>query len=28
LLLWVMHRPNIARLLTGTESKIDRSGAA
>jgi acyl phosphate:glycerol-3-phosphate acyltransferase len=28
LLLWVMHRPNIARLLTGTESKIGRSGAA
>jgi glycerol-3-phosphate acyltransferase PlsY len=27
LLLWVMHRPNIARLLTGTESKIGRSGA-
>jgi len=28
LLLWVMHRPNIARLLAGTESKIGRSGAA
>ncbi len=28
LLLWVMHRPNIARLLAGTEGKIGRSGAA
>ncbi|HEY6259593.1 MAG TPA: glycerol-3-phosphate 1-O-acyltransferase PlsY [Xanthobacteraceae bacterium] len=28
LVLWVMHRPNIARLLAGTESKIGRSGAA
>jgi glycerol-3-phosphate acyltransferase PlsY len=27
LLLCVMHRPNIARLLAGTESKIGRSGA-
>jgi glycerol-3-phosphate acyltransferase PlsY len=25
LLLWVMHRPNIARLLNGTESKIGES---
>ena len=28
LLLWVMHSPNIARLLAGTESKIGSSGAA
>jgi len=28
LLLWVMHRPNIARLLAGSESKIGRSEAA
>jgi glycerol-3-phosphate acyltransferase PlsY len=27
-LLWVMHRANIARLLTGSESKIGRSSAA
>jgi len=28
LLLWFMHRPNIARLLAGTEGKIGRSAAA
>jgi acyl phosphate:glycerol-3-phosphate acyltransferase len=27
-LLWIMHRANIARLLTGTESKIGRGSAA
>jgi glycerol-3-phosphate acyltransferase PlsY len=26
-LLWIMHRPNIARLLNGTESKIGKSTA-
>jgi glycerol-3-phosphate acyltransferase PlsY len=28
LLLWVMHRPNIARLLNGTERKIGQAEAA
>jgi glycerol-3-phosphate acyltransferase PlsY len=28
LLLWVMHRPNIARLLNGTERKIGQSAPA
>jgi glycerol-3-phosphate acyltransferase PlsY len=28
LLLWVMHRQNIARLINGTESKIGKSSAA
>jgi glycerol-3-phosphate acyltransferase PlsY len=27
-LLWIMHRPNIARLLAGTEPKIGRSAPA
>jgi glycerol-3-phosphate acyltransferase PlsY len=27
-LLWIMHRPNIARLLAGTEPKIGRSTSA
>jgi glycerol-3-phosphate acyltransferase PlsY len=27
-LLWIMHRANIARLLDGTESKIGRKSAA
>jgi acyl phosphate:glycerol-3-phosphate acyltransferase len=27
-LLWIMHRPNIARLLAGTEPKIGRSASA
>jgi len=27
-LLWIMHRPNIARLMAGTESRIGRSSAA
>ena len=27
-LLWIMHRANIARLLNGTESKIGKSTAA
>lgn len=28
LMLWIMHRPNIARLLAGTEPKIGRSAPA
>ncbi len=28
LVLWIMHRPNIARLLNGTEPKIGRSAPA
>jgi glycerol-3-phosphate acyltransferase PlsY len=28
ILLWIMHRPNIVRLLDGTESKIGRSAPA
>jgi glycerol-3-phosphate acyltransferase PlsY len=28
ILLWIMHRANIARLLNGTESKIGKSSAA
>jgi acyl phosphate:glycerol-3-phosphate acyltransferase len=28
ILLWIMHRPNIARLLDGTERKIGRSAPA
>jgi glycerol-3-phosphate acyltransferase PlsY len=28
LLLWIMHRPNIARLLEGTEPKLGRSAPA
>ena len=28
MLLWIMHRANIARLLAGTEPKIGRSAAA
>jgi glycerol-3-phosphate acyltransferase PlsY len=28
ILLWIKHRPNIARLLKGTESKIGKSAAA
>ena len=28
ILLWIMHRPNIARLLDGTEHKIGRSAPA
>jgi len=27
-LLWIMHRPNIARLIAGTESRIGRSSTA
>jgi glycerol-3-phosphate acyltransferase PlsY len=27
-LLWIMHRANIARLMNGTESKIGRSSSA
>ena len=27
-LLWIMHRANIARLINGTESKIGRKSAA